>query len=641
MQIIQKIEIKNFRSFGNRKQEKTEINEIKKLNIFSGSNDSGKSNILRALNLFFNKKTNLNEFFVFENDYFQRVNRDDDDIKEELVTIKIWFNNTKNRNLNRQNRSEIKLPESFWVSRKWKKSSEYSTYDQDDGVKLAFQKEKGDFQKDFFDQKTMQLRSNIKASLSKQLTDYLDSVQYHYIPAIKDKEYFSHLYGELQQTLLKEKKSNVETNKSNFQKSIQDDTLILMQEFERVANNNFLNVQPVFELPNLINLFRTLKVQTGLVNLLFRGDGIQAKLIPEILNFISTKESSFTVKNIKSGEKAKKYFIWGYEEPENSFEYKNAQLLADRFKDTFTENAQIFLSTHSFNFLSLNGDNISKYRVWKDDSIESSRITKITYNKNGEVNFDTKDFRNDFYRLNEELGVFSLNNKLEEIFIETEKYKRILENKFKTIKKSENCLLVEDTYDQIYKIAWLKINNINCSEANYESLFEEKANFRVMGMEGAGSVSGFLRAKNVSIFKDNNIVGLFDFDKEGTENYSNLKKEKFWTAENSGDKNSCIFKKRTDHKSCYAMLIPVPANLTYLADIKHPNFSNFIEIENLLPENFLTENDLVEEMEILERKYYKIKDDKKKSLWKLLFNLESKHFSNFIPIFEKLEEWFG
>ena len=55
MNIIEKIEIKIFRSFGNRVKEKVEIVNVKDLNIISGANDSGKSNILRALNLFLKK----------------------------------------------------------------------------------------------------------------------------------------------------------------------------------------------------------------------------------------------------------------------------------------------------------------------------------------------------------------------------------------------------------------------------------------------------------------------------------------------------------------------------------------------------------------------------------------------------------
>lgn len=51
MILIERIEIKYFRSFG---EKNVKIAGIKDLNIFSGSNDVGKSNVLKALNLFFN-----------------------------------------------------------------------------------------------------------------------------------------------------------------------------------------------------------------------------------------------------------------------------------------------------------------------------------------------------------------------------------------------------------------------------------------------------------------------------------------------------------------------------------------------------------------------------------------------------------
>ena len=82
MNIIEQIEIKNFRSFGNRKLESYKVLKCQSLNIISGANDSGKSNILRALNLFFNKKTDLNNFFDFGKDFFKKEEIDENEIKE-------------------------------------------------------------------------------------------------------------------------------------------------------------------------------------------------------------------------------------------------------------------------------------------------------------------------------------------------------------------------------------------------------------------------------------------------------------------------------------------------------------------------------------------------------------------------------
>lgn len=438
MQIIDQIEIKNFRSFGNRKKESYKLIKIQDLNIISGANDSGKSNILRALNLFFNGQTNLNQFFNFERDFYTKENHDKNDIKEELVTVKVWFNNPNNKNKNRNQQSKAFLPSKFWVSKRWKKTSQYSSSDLKSSIEIDFKKEKGENHSDFLDE-SGELISHFKAGLQKQLTDFLNSIQFHYVPAIKDKNYFSHLFGELQQTLWKTKTSKVEGKKIDFENSIQEETDALMKEFKASisGSSQIDSFTPVFELPSdLINLFRALVVQTGSVDLTLRGDGLQAKLIPEILNFISIKELSFTSRSIKSGYKAKKYFIWGFEEPENSYEYRNAQILADKFRDVFHQNAQIFITTHSFNFLSLEGNHISKYRVWKNLETMSSRISKLKKDSKGYLKFESNsDFKSDWKKLEEELGFFYLNSELNDLYEKQERDLEILSEQINKVKK--------------------------------------------------------------------------------------------------------------------------------------------------------------------------------------------------------------
>ena len=71
MKIIDKIEIKHFRSFlGTPQIYEAQILDLIDLNIFSGANDSGKSNILRALNLFFNNEISYGTPFEFDRDFF-------------------------------------------------------------------------------------------------------------------------------------------------------------------------------------------------------------------------------------------------------------------------------------------------------------------------------------------------------------------------------------------------------------------------------------------------------------------------------------------------------------------------------------------------------------------------------------------
>jgi len=288
MSIIEQIEIKNFRSFGNRKGETTRLVKLSPLNILSGSNDSGKSNILRGLNLFFNGNTDIDQFFNFQRDFFKKENPDSMDIKEEIVTIKIWFSNDKNKGKNKNQERKVFLPEKFWVSKKWKKTSKYSEFSPKSNIEISFKHEKEPSSLGYFLEENKNMKSPIFASLQKQLTEYLSQIQFHYIPAIKDKKYFSHLFGELQQTLWKAKTSDIDDKKNSFEAEIQKETLILMNEFKEILGQQNLSYEPVFQLPsNLVDLFKTLQVQTGDIDLTQRGDGVQAKLIPEILNYIS------------------------------------------------------------------------------------------------------------------------------------------------------------------------------------------------------------------------------------------------------------------------------------------------------------------------------------------------------------------
>jgi AAA15 family ATPase/GTPase len=64
MKLIKSMEIGYFRSIYKQK-----LDKLTDLTIFFGRNDSGKSNFLRALNLFFNESTNPGQLFDFTKDF--------------------------------------------------------------------------------------------------------------------------------------------------------------------------------------------------------------------------------------------------------------------------------------------------------------------------------------------------------------------------------------------------------------------------------------------------------------------------------------------------------------------------------------------------------------------------------------------
>ena len=63
MNVIEKIEINHFRSIY-----KVEIDRLSHVNVFSGLNDVGKSNVIKALNLFFKNQVDWQTDLDFQRD---------------------------------------------------------------------------------------------------------------------------------------------------------------------------------------------------------------------------------------------------------------------------------------------------------------------------------------------------------------------------------------------------------------------------------------------------------------------------------------------------------------------------------------------------------------------------------------------
>ena len=163
--MIEKIEIQYFRSIYRMK-----INSIEDINVLTGKNDVGKSNVLKALNLFFNNCVVEQGDFDFIRNY--NLKRLEEVRKETIkgkqyIQIKVTFL--------RGNRYEKTLPERFTVSRKWNRDSREPQTTDDLEISL---KRKG-----------ITISNRNRASL----TRFLSKMQYFYIPAIKDKKIFVYL----------------------------------------------------------------------------------------------------------------------------------------------------------------------------------------------------------------------------------------------------------------------------------------------------------------------------------------------------------------------------------------------------------------------------------------------------------------
>lgn len=210
------------------------------------------------------------------------------------------------------------------------------------------------------------------------------------------------------------------------------------------------------------------------------------------------------------------------------------------------------------------------------------------------------------------------------------------------IQASGHRLFVEDQYDQIYKIAYLKVKGVEgLTEENYEKKFEEHAAFSVHGGFSTGGLSHQLTSANMTVDQDCVTVGLFDFDSEGYLKFKELKSKKnnqdklFLIEDSSLERGLCLKHAQANR---YALMLPIPKRLEDYVSTKTSS-DCFIEIESLVSEEYLKTNSKAE----LRSKvlcFYKMKDNHKCDFWKDLLCVDKNHFKDFEPLFDKIEALF-
>ena len=232
---------------------------------------------------------------------------------------------------------------------------------------------------------------------------------------------------------------------------------------------------------------------------------------------------------------------------------------------------------------------------------------------------------------------------------ENDNYKKLWE-KLKCGHKDKQ-LLVEDTYDQIYKIAWLKLKNIDFNKDTLCKEFEKNADFEILSGFACGGIAGAVNTNNVKIFGADKIVGLFDYDQEGSEKFYNLK-EGFTKDHIQGNLEKGFYRKK-NIKNCdkeiYAAILPIPERLNPLIHRSSSDklwsgdgkTSNFVEIETLLDKDFLSQNKNCRKEKFHEYEYYLVKDGKKEEFWHDLVDQPSEIFTDFIPLFNLIHELLG
>jgi predicted ATPase len=315
MNLIKEIEIRYFRSIYTQK-----IQNINDMTVFFGKNDSGKSNYLRALNLFFNDNTNPGKKFEFSIDFnhARLIEVSEKEDARKFVSIKITFNTPSTW--------QKSLGKEFYVKKLWSITRQVEPI----------------FENSISDPKKLQY-----------LTRFLSAVKFHYVPAIKDRSIFEKLLEDVYKAI----SYQVDFQKSleTFSKELKSNTDILSKGIKENIEISS-NISPPTD---LTELFRSLDFETSnkygdnysLTNQ--RGDGIQVRHIPAILAFLSDTGNS-------------DFHIWGFEEPENSLELALAVEESKVFSQySESANKQIFVTSHSPAFFALRNKHIKRLFVMK------------------------------------------------------------------------------------------------------------------------------------------------------------------------------------------------------------------------------------------------------------------------------------
>lgn len=469
MYVIKRIEIQYFRSIY-----KVTINNIADLNMFSGKNDVGKSNVLKALNLFFNNRIDAETEFVFSDNFnlfrLEEVRRDSVKGKQ-FIRIKITFD--------RGESFEKTLPKVFSVTKKWYRNDFYPSEVKDD----------------IEDRMSSEGKVYNESRSKMSLTKFLNRIRYFYIPAIKDRNIFNDMLLCLRETLYNSKLAkdkDLETVLKETSDKVAGAAASLNTEFYNVSKIDSAIVPP----DNVSELYRTLKIMTttknGNVNIWDRGDGIKVRYIPSILNYIAQNTSNIC--------------IWGYEEPENSLEYNLALRMADDF-EVYANKSQILITTHSAAFISLNNEKkIRLFRCYKKDE-----CTKILEMQQASQSEDLKEELGYMHLMTEQNKEYKRQMlELEGLKHESELLKISLEQFTKPILMTEGKTDVD-----ILLTAWDKLYD-------YECPFVIKSCNVYPENEEASAAGCKMLANTLTSWKydaSNQIIGLFDNDTEGKKAY--------------------------------------------------------------------------------------------------------------------------
>jgi hypothetical protein len=293
MRLVRRVEVNYLRSLY-----RAVLDQPGDLNLVFGRNDSGKSNVLRALNLFFNGDPEPNKELDFKID-FSDIRREEARVAKgkQFVSVRVDFNVPSNY--------QKSLGQVVSVKRQWNINGDMSEIPP----------------------------RSLSTGQKIQLSKFLNRIDFTYVPAIKDLDMFGDLIERMYQAAAQS--SGFQRATSSFVDSIRSETSELSSGLSKLFESTTQLAAP----SEMGLLFRSLDFshgENGHSLLRQKGDGVKARHIPELLRYINEKENG------------KAYFVWGFEEPENSLDFASAEAEAKTFsRISSRSDTQIFITSHS------------------------------------------------------------------------------------------------------------------------------------------------------------------------------------------------------------------------------------------------------------------------------------------------------
>ena len=509
---ISKIEISHFRSIY-----ELRVDEISDVNVISGANDVGKSNIIKALNLFFNYKESPVSFQDDTNSfhtYFSKNAR-----KRKFIAVRLTFRRPKGK-------YPDSLSEYFWVKRQWDRDfpvEPETTWGKDGN-------------------------STAEEDWPQGLTWFLKKSRFLYVPAIRDRNYFRQVLATIYREITERRDEELKTAGDSLLKVIASRSTAIRAALQNVTGLEFTFEMPddVFALLSAAGLYTDNNIPFHL-----RGDGLQALTVPGLMQSLSNLNKTY-------------YYVWGFEEPENSLEYKRATALADMIRDTYSKKAQVFLTTHSPAFLAMENAKTSIFRVTKREQkyVRKKYVEQVT---DIQPVFVRGDFRENL--LPRDLGLLLLARQFDRdnrAVDELEAKVDALEERIRLLSKP--ILIVEGPNDEATLAhAW-------------EQLYEETIPFDILVAHGVKEVPPLV--KRFALPEEKRMCALCDHDKTGVGTVKNLLKSKF--IDNCNGLNRSVYK-----CNMLAMTLPPPDKNGGVAQAENLNLA----LEFYFPDRVLLDID--------------------------------------------------